>query len=250
MSTEVRRCRSCGEPAVVIAREWGETVLLGTIQTGRTPQKDWVCQECGVSFSHRTHLLRIVLGLSLVPMLLLCGPVGGVIAFAAEGKVEQLGFAVVSGTIGLILAAVCAYPFWVRWRSPVVPDAPIPPIRYGLVEPGRKCGCGGVAPCTKIVASRTNGIPTGVTHTYHCPHCNTEFAVESAWATILGLVAGGAFAAGGAYFMPSAWADGWLATLICGAVAVGAGLVALQSVWRLANRWRHPKLAIAVDPSG
>lgn len=64
---------------------------------------------------------------------------------------------------------------------PVVPGAPIPPLKFDRPESTRRCGkCGTVAELRNIERSTLNGIPSGTERTYLCPNCGNSFTTESA----------------------------------------------------------------------
>ncbi len=78
-----------------------------------------------------------------------------------------------------------------RWKrawidNPVVPDAPMPAVRYTDGPRARRCGrCGQKAVATHITRRRHNGIPTGTEYKFRCEGCDTEIITESAGSLIL-----------------------------------------------------------------
>src|SRR5262245_23364935 len=112
-ASEVRRCRHCSQPSVVLVSDWKETMWGAS--TGSST-RDYRCQECGARFTihpRSKQIALIVVGVVLLPA--------------------------VVGAAFLALA-------WHRSRAsvlnPIVPGAPRPQMRYRSGPPLRMCaGC-------------------------------------------------------------------------------------------------------------
>ncbi len=206
-STEVRRCRRCEASAVVLVSDWKHSVFGAA--TGSST-RDYRCQACGARFT--IHPRGKLIGLWIAGVLTL--PI----------------------FIGVVLLAIA----WRRSRAdganPVVPDAPVPQIRYRDGPPLRTCAsCGGTAAAAKITRRTHNGVPTGTEYVYECSQCKRGFTIESLWGHTLSLFGSGLLLGGGLFVL--ATVESPLSRFGWGAALSFFGLVLLaQLVKRLRNR--------------
>lgn len=159
---EVRRCKRCGQDAVLSGMAWRHTHF--GIDTGVSTQ-DFRCQACGARFKIRP-------------------------------KARLLGFWIA----GVLLLPTCmglpilAMAWWMGKQgdwNPVVPGALTPPRKYRAGPPARRCAsCRDVALPVKVTQNRVNGIPVGVETTLRCHGCQREFTVESIGGQIMNALSG------------------------------------------------------------
>jgi len=228
---------------MVSMRDWQDSVLLGLVQTDRVSQRDFICQSCGTVLVVRPRWRRGMLAaLLFLPMAALgaVGMVGGTLTLLNDGHVAGLVFSMLIGLLGTALLVWASVPSWQLRNSPVVPGAPVPEIRYRSLEPIPHCTCGEATLCTKVVANRTNGIPSGVERTYVCNSCGRSWVIESLGG-MTGAVFGGLllgdFVAG---LLLRSEPQDWEEMAWEGFVAlIGVGLIGL-SMTRLLARLRHP----------
>ena len=244
-SPVVRRCASCGEAAMVSARLWTETMLLGLVETGHVRREDFVCQRCGAIFALRPTGKRLLFG-AMFGLLMGCmgvlGLIGGLIAGLAEGNFAGI-------VLGLVLLPLAAggtrwiLDPWVKLkRHPVVEGAPMPTIRFQLTEAPRRCSCGVPAPVTKVVKT---GLGLEKTHT--CPACRSEFTVDNALGSVFTTVVSAGVLALGGFLLTTAPGEGVFAWVVSGGLALlGVGGLLVAAV-RLVNRLRHPQVGVTVD---
>jgi hypothetical protein len=236
--TEVRRCGRCGAAAAVSVRDWQETAFLGLMRTGRVPRRDFVCQSCGTGFKLRHERSRLIVALLAgAPMTLiaLLAVVGGVIELATEGSYGALGFAAFMVPFAALLLTWCAWPWWVARTNPVVPDAPMPIVRFTLAEPPRRCRCGTLVPCARVSRDRL-----GTEAHYDCESCGARFVVDSTASTIA-VTLTSVFVAGlGAALLATAGKQGTGAWVVAsGVTLLGVGGLGLAGV-RVVARIMHP----------
>lgn len=210
---EVRRCKGCGEVAVLSGIAWQHSHF--GMNSGIVTQ-DYRCQSCGRKFKIRP-------------------------------RPRLLGFAIA----GVLLIPTCmgipmlALTYWMYKQddwNPVVPGAPPPPRKYRAGPPLRKCGeCGGVCTVRKVTQNRVNGLPAGVEVGYACDGCNADFTIESFWGQAMNAMSGMLVAAISAAFLFGADHLGWKYG--------GSGVAALISlfmfslvIWRFIARIRNPVL--------
>ncbi len=183
--TVVRRCARCGEPSVVVVRDWGTRVFFGLVDGQRSSRQDWRCQGCGAAFSLQpAALVRALLGTMLFSQLLILG--GMLVGLGFVGLLESPAMGVFLLMLGGVLMALSVLglvhfvsPWWHARRNPILPDAPAPLVRFTEAEPLRRCTRGAASPATAVVAHSTNYIPTGTETTHTCPSCRREFTVNS-----------------------------------------------------------------------
>ncbi|MCB9678116.1 MAG: hypothetical protein H6737_23650 [Alphaproteobacteria bacterium] len=180
----IRRCARCGEPAVVVVRRWERRAVFGLVSTGRTGRLDLRCQSCGAAVSiWDSPVQRAMLGVASVQ----AGLVGVFLLVLAGEAVREglspwvaLGFAYV-GALVTGLSAFASHHFYTSWqaprRSPVVPIARVPAMRFPEPEPARRCTCGGLAPATAVKARAVTLVPAGVDTTHTCSSCQRSFTV-------------------------------------------------------------------------
>jgi hypothetical protein len=223
---------------MVSARLWRETALLGLVETGRVPREDFVCQSCGACFTLRALNNRVLIAALIGGPMVCCsfmGVLGGLIAWAAEGNPGGVVLGLVLLPLALAATAWILWPWWNIRRHPVVPDAPVPAIRYRLTEPMRRCSCGVPAQCTKVVKDRF-----GLELTYACPACEREFTVDNVLGAILTTLVSSGVLALGAFLLTTAPGEGFGAWLISGGIAfLGVGGLTVAAV-RFTNRLLHP----------
>lgn len=210
-SLEVRRCKKCGEAAVLSGMAWRHTHF--GINTGVSTQ-DYRCQACGTAFKIRPKAR--ILGFWIAGVLLLPTCVG---------------------------LPVLAMAWWMGKQgdwNPVVAGAPTPPRKYRAGPSARRCAsCRDIALPSKVTQNRVNGLPVGVETEYRCHGCQRQFTVESIGGQVMnafsGLVVGGIglaflFGADSPY-----WRWGGAAVS-----ALGAGFMGLLILSRLVARLRNP----------
>ncbi len=206
----VRRCRACGEAAVVpglLARSASvETQGSLCVQRSR-------CQSCGrrVPLCSR----RLTAGLFVAGLLL--APIG----------------------LGLPLMGAG---WWLgkqdAW-NPVVPDAPVPPVRYRTGPRPRTCGvCGGACIARGITRQRVGILPAGSTVVFQCESCGVHFGVENFFGLLVS-------SAGGLLFFFGAWdaSRGGFGRypLFVAALFLIGGIAGCWMVFAgLRLRWRNP----------
>ncbi len=241
----VRRCAKCGEAAMLSARLWKETALLGLVETGHVRREDFVCQRCGAVFALRPTGKRLLLAAMFgVPMgcMGIMGLIGGLIAGLAEGNFGGI-------VLGLILLPLAAgvtrwiLDPWVKLRRhPVVEGAPVPEVRFRLTEAPRRCSCGVPAPVTGIVKDTL-----GLERTHTCPVCQSQFTVDNALGSVMTTAVSAGVLALGAFLLTTAPGEGAVAWVISGGVALlGVGGLTVAAV-RLINRLRHPVVRMTQD---
>jgi DNA-directed RNA polymerase subunit RPC12/RpoP len=210
MSSEVRRCSRCQQPAVTLVSDWKHSVWGGA--TG-TSTRDYRCQACGAKFTIHpgmNSIALVVAGVLMLPIFI--------------------------GIVPLLMA-------WRRSKTdaknPIVPGEPLPQIRYRDGPPLRECHCGGTAVAAKITRRRHNGVPVGIEIEYACGQCQKGFTIESAWGQALSLFFSlmlfglALFAYSMAETPLGRW--GWAVGL-----SLAGLLLAAQFVNRLRNRFAHP----------
>jgi hypothetical protein len=252
VTPEIRRCR-CGKDTATVGRDWGDGGFLGLSSNGpSTGRRDFVCQTCSYKFTIQPTRGRLVGGGCLSAMFVgmgCMGLLGGLIAGMAEGDFGGLIFGLVLLVVGVPLAWWTTGPWRTARRHPVVPDAPMPPIRFTLNEPFRRCTCGETARCTRVLQTRKAGLNLGREMTYACAHCKREFTIESAFSAIGATLGGLAASAFGVALLNSSPGEGFGAWACSGAVALLGVLTLLLSAWRFYERLRHPETGGA-SPTG
>jgi DNA-directed RNA polymerase subunit RPC12/RpoP len=233
-----------------MVRAWETTGLLGTVRTGRHERLDYVCQQCGRAFHLEPWRGRLIGGGLFAVMFAGFGAmalVGGLIAGAAEQRspayfAGMFAFSVVSLIVAAAFAAWASKPWRTFRLAPVDPDATPLQMRFTIpAESLRRCGCGGVAQCRKIVAERTM-LGRGFETHYECTQCGRTFALESARSAITAVTASILIGGLGASIAVAAWEQG-PGTWACAGIIIALGLGGLSlSVARLVNRARHPAM--------
>lgn len=208
---EVRRCAKCGATAVLLETDWAHSTF-GVKSSQRT--LDFRCQGCGVRFRIRSKAHR--LGTLIAGILLLPTCMG---------------------------APILGWAWWMHQqdpRNPVVPGAPLPPVRFAMGPPRRRCAaCSGSCIAISVVANTHNGIPTGTDYTYRCTKCSHTFEIESPWGQVFNVMA--ALALGLIGLAVLIWAEGWGWRLGACVVGIGGALAWLYSgAKKLANVLRNP----------
>jgi len=214
--TEVRRCGSCTQPAVVCFQAWEHS--FSGVATGQVT-RECRCQACGANVTLRDPKAIRTLKIIGLVMLVLIFPAPVVLAMAyVRGRAWD--------------------------RNPLVPDASMPQIRYRRGPGPRRCGrCGKTARLTSVVRHTHNGIPTGTTCGYACEGCEQTFATESAGGVLVSLFSGVLLGGGGAiaFFTihESSWTK-WLAAPI--GILAGVALF-VQACRRIGAAVQNPPLA-------
>ncbi len=153
-----------------VGRDWGDGGILGLRKGGpSTGRKDFVCQSCGFRFTVGPTRGRLVGGGLFALMFLgfgCAGVCGGLIAGLSEGNFDGLVLAPIGFAIGLPVLWWTTALWRADRRHPIVPDAAMPPIRYSLSEPSRRCTCGETARCTHVLQWRKAGVNLGQEMTY------------------------------------------------------------------------------------
>ncbi len=247
--TEIRLCHRCQSPAAVCVREWEPAGFFGRVIAGQHPRHDFVCQECGASFSVEPWKQRLLVGGLWGSQAFIVGGLLLIVGLANALETPGLGLGVAGvGAILAIAAAVYLYwavrPAWVDRTRPVVAHARPIQIRYTQVEPVRRCTCGKAVDCVGVTTRRSNILPAGTQHHYACKHCGESFRIASPWRLLLttgmSLLASGigpvlALAGGGQLV------GNWL----FGGVVLLLGLAGLLfSALRLVERLRHPLVSL------
>jgi hypothetical protein len=207
---EVRRCRGCGEAAVLSGMAWRHTHF--GMDSG-VVTRDFRCQACGRSFKIRPRAR--LMGLFIAGVLLIPTCVG----------VPFLGLA------------------WYRWKqddwNPVVPGAPVPTRRYPVGPPPRRCAeCGAIATATKVTQNRVNGLPVGIEVEYQCRSCGADFTIESVGGQVMNVLSGLTVGGIGAAFLFGADTPGWKygGAAVCTLLALLMfGLVGVRLLARIRN---------------
>lgn len=207
---EVRRCKGCGEVAVLSGIAWQHSHF--GMNSGIVTQ-DYRCQSCGRKFKIRP-------------------------------RPRLLGFAIA----GVLLIPTCmgipmlALTYWMYKQddwNPVVPGAPPPPRKYRAGPPARRCAsCRDVALPVKVTQNRVNGIPVGVETTLRCHGCQREFTVESIGGQIMNALSGLTVGAIGVAFIFLAESPYWRwgGSAVCFLAALFmATLIAARLLARLRN---------------
>jgi hypothetical protein len=208
---EVRRCEKCQEPAVVLISEWKHTYWGAETQQAT---RDFRCQSCGTRFSLPPPLqswVFIVMGLIMA-----CG-------------------------IGPLMFT------YIGWRqlrrekiNPVVPNAPLPPMRYRVGPPQRACrGCSQAVTLTHVTRHRINGLPAGTEFKFACSHCKKTFVIDSVWRQCLNGLMAALVAAIGAAFLLVADTPGWRYGGSGFAALIACVLIA-QTALGINNRFKYP----------
>ena len=207
----VRRCKSCGEAAVLPGVAW--RLSHNGVDT-HTETHEYRCQACGQKFQIRP-----------TPLL---------IGFAIAGVVF------IPFCIGIPILAVTFWMYKQAEWNPVVPDAPAPAQRYRVGPPQRRCtSCGGACVARKIVRSRSRGMPSGVVMQYGCNDCPARFTIESPLGQLINLFSGAVITGFGALFLFGATDPLWRFGGAAGALLVGLFMFGLFGA-RLLARLRHP----------
>ncbi|MDP2310029.1 MAG: hypothetical protein Q8P18_28685 [Pseudomonadota bacterium] len=251
LNVEVRRCAACGAAASICVANFQETQLLGLVRTGRIAKRSFVCQACGARFDRPVGWGRVVLvclsggaGLGFVVI----GLAYGLHSDPGGGPGLRLGGLACAGIAALQFPATVAWsllPSWRAARNPVVPGAPIPPLRFPLTVPLRRCTAGHPAPCVELTEHQSYGLYLGTSFTHQCPICEERFLVESRWSAVFGFVGGLVFAALGVGMLSTAGGQGagaWVCASLV--LAAGAAMSALFAYESLSGR-RHPVVAPA-----
>lgn len=206
---EVRQCAQCGAAAAVCIRHWKRERFGHDSGFG---DRDFCCQACG----HRFTLVSKVY-------------IGSFIALALILAIAVFPFFLFGGW--------AAYRTWPWLRNPLVPGAPMPPMRYRAVEPTRACACGGAAVCRSVTRHSTNFIPTGTVYVYACTRCSASFTLSNPYGILFGLMAGGFLVMIGAV----------LAAALFGIPILIGGLVYWGLMaYRVVTALRHPVIGDAV----
>ena len=189
----VRRCRSCNQAAVLPGMVTEHRSL--TVDSVMATQS-YRCQACGRGFTQLSWPLMLALvisGVVLIPLF-----VG----------------------LPLLLVAVWLH-LQNRWH-PVVPGAPMPPLRYRTAPKPRTCTeCGGACPAYRVRQHYVQSLPSGRDVSYHCPTCGTAFTIHSLGGLLLYAV-GGLLAVSGGWFFGLAGGV-FLLPLAAGALCALAG---------------------------
>lgn len=228
--TTVRRCRRCGEAAVVVVEPLGGA------------HARWVCQSCGQALRTVPVSGRLVPAVASGGVLVVLIPAATLLRVLSTGDVRLVAVALLSAVVGLALVTWTTAPLSAQARSPVVPEAESPPLRF--TSPGRRCDCGAEAPVVSAKVVRTKLGRAGTESTHACRHCDRTFAVPDLGALVLhgALVTGGI---AGLALVPLLARDmGWLVLL----PALLMGLPGLVGAVRLAlglrARQRHPRMPV------
>lgn len=205
-----------------------------------SPQLDWACQSCGTPLRTRPRWARIVVGVMVLPWLLVCAPMGATLSFLDGGHWRTLVLGLAVGALGLVAAPLVAAPFLTVARSPIVPGADLPPMRFDGAEPGRRCSCGETATCIGVHEGRVKGIKAGTLRAYACEACGRQFDVDDGLGMATSFLAGTAFLVIAVSGLLLGAVGSWLAVLgLLGAGALGLASTTV-AVWRFANLVRHP----------
>lgn len=222
-------------------RDWDQSRSMYGIPIGSTRGgggTDHVCQSCGATITlHPPSLLGIIM-LPLGAMFLLLGLVLFAAAAASFTPI-LLGVSLISLGFGGVVVWTTVRPPWLRWRNPIVADAPVPELKHFGLERRRRCVCGASARCTEVTANRVNGIYTGTEYSFTCEQCAASFTIESPMETVT-TVGGGLFLLWVASILVPdetvVWSD-WAFPV--GLALLGGFLLALSGR-RLVARLRHP----------
>jgi hypothetical protein len=87
--------------------------------------------------------------------------------------------------IGLPMLVIYWRRYTLERRLPVIPGAPLPPMRFDDGPEVRACAkCSAPATVYKVTRHTVNGIATGTDYEYRCSQCKREFQVESVWGMV------------------------------------------------------------------
>jgi DNA-directed RNA polymerase subunit RPC12/RpoP len=210
---EVRRCASCGNPALICVNAWQHSVngISSNMIT-----RDCQCQACGATVT--LHPRWKIIPLWIVAGLLL------------------------PSLIGSIVPGIMAFRRGRAWRkNPIVPDAPMPRIRYRSGPGPRRCDCGDTLVLKNVTKNSHNGISTGIEYEYSCGKCGKNVTLESALGIIMSIFGSlllGGVAAVVFYNVQSVWWR-WGGSIVLALLGV---FLFWQAVTRTVGRWRYPEL--------
>lgn len=214
MSSEVRQCPKCQQPAVVLVMEWEHTTFGASTNEST---RDYRCQSCGawaVRSARSKVIAYWILGVLFLP----------------------------SCFMGLIFLFLAWRQHTFDQRLPVVPGAPEPRLRFPGGAPKRTCGkCSGLARTVRITRHTHKGLPTGTDYEYQCGQCGLEFTTENVLGHSVSTLGALALAGVAVAFLVHGTNAGWRYG--------GGGVTALftlfllgQSGQRIFNRFKHPVL--------
>lgn len=213
--SEVRRCGRCEKPAVIVCQAWTHT--LSNVETGRVT-RDCRCQACGASVTLR------------------------------DPKAIRL-YAILSLALGFLVVPLFGLPFVYAWRrawdkTPLVPDAAFPEVRYWRGPGNRRCGaCGKIARLESVTRNTHNGIPMGTDCSYRCEGCSATFETESAGGLLVNLLGAALFGGGALAWLASQQGLrlGW--GLALSVAALGGGVFFVYTFGkRVGAALRNPRL--------
>lgn len=209
---EVRQCRSCQQPAVLLVMEWQHTT--GSFATGEVT-REYRCQQCGQWTVRR--------------------PKSTAIAYWIVGSI----FTVTTCVFGLPWLFLAWREGQFDKRLPLVAGAPVPQMRFPGGPPKRTCAkCGGIARAVNITRHTHRGVPTGTEFEYQCGQCNLKFTTEN----VLGSITSGfgffALLGVSMAFFAGATHPGWKwgGSIVSGLLA---GFLGWQTLERILNRSKH-----------
>jgi hypothetical protein len=210
---EVRRCAKCGAPTLVCVHAWQHSV---NGISGNTVIRECQCQSCGATVTLQPRIK--IWPLWLMAVLLL------------------------PSVIGSLAPGIMAFRRGRAWKkSPIVPGAPMPAMRYKHGPGNRRCECGDVLLLKSITRNTHNGIPVGTEYVYQCARCDKQVTLESALGIILNFLFGALLGLCG-YWMLVGLTDPWwrwgggIVVSLLGLALVG------QGISRIAAVVRHPEL--------
>jgi DNA-directed RNA polymerase subunit RPC12/RpoP len=219
---QVRWCPECSQPAVLRVPDH-----LGLDPAIEPATKVYRCQNCGAKYAVAPRLSTAI-GL-------LIGVMAGVTI------------------IGLPV-------FFSKWRQhkvgariPVVPMAPVPPVRFATGHDERAChACRASASVVNVKRSVIDGYSHGTEYLYRCGACGSEFAIQSVWGIGFTFLAAGVVGGLAALFFTFATSTGWRwgSGALCSVVAL---LLVAQGISQWRTRGRHrivePPLHATTHPS-
>jgi len=211
--SEVRRCARCGNATQVCVHAWQHSV---NGISSNTVIRECQCQSCGATVTLQPRIK--IWPLWLMAVLLL------------------------PSVVGSLVPGIMAFRRGRAWKiNPVVPDAPMPPMRYKSGPGNRRCDCGGTLVLKSVTRNTHNGIPAGTEYVYQCDKCQKEVTLESALGILLNFLFGALLALLG-YVVLDAVKDPWwrwgggIVLALLGLLLVG------QGISRITAQLRHPEL--------
>jgi hypothetical protein len=210
---EVRRCARCGSATLACVHAWQHSV---NGISGNTVIRECQCQSCGATVTLQPRLK--IWPLWLMAVLLL------------------------PTVVGSLVAGTMAFSRGRAWKkNPLVPDAPMPAMRYKSGPGNRRCDCGATLALKSVTRNSHNGIPTGTEYVYQCERCGKKLTLENALGIVMKVLVG-ALLALIAWLMLTAVKDPWWRWGGGGVFALLALLLAGQGLSRIAAQARHPEL--------